>query len=84
MKGKSYFSYFLTLVEEANERIKKAVKSNDIKGCQIGQTMLEVAVKKVEKTSAALEKVRNEQKLVEKNKRTMLDYLASEVKKIKK
>lgn len=63
-----------SLIEEANERIKSALKNKDIQSAQIGQTMLEAAIAKQGEKSNELETIRKEQKEVEKTKRTMLDY----------
>ena len=68
---------YKSLVDEANERIKNALKNQDFKGVKIGQTMLEAACKKVNEGTSHLNKIRTEQKEIEKTKRTMLDFFCS-------
>jgi len=68
---------YKSLVDEANERIKNALKNQDFKGVKIGQTMLEAACKKVNEGTSHLNKFRTEQKEIEKTKRTMLDFFCS-------
>ena len=72
---------YKTLVDEANERIK----NQDLKGVKIGQTMLEAACKKVPEGTSHLNQIKNEQKEIEKTRRTMLDFFYySQSKKQKK
>lgn len=75
---KKEISLYEGMVDEANVRIKNSIKIKDMKGVQIGQTMLEAGCQKVTELRESLEQIRNEQKEVEKTKRTMLDYFCSD------
>lgn len=84
--AKADFDTYSLLLKEANERIKTAVKKSDMDGVKIGQAMLEAAQKKTVKARNTLELIRDEQKQIERNKRTMLDYFSkgSDTKRAKK
>lgn len=59
---------YKTLVDEVNERIKNSLKINDLIGVKIEQPMLEAPWKKVNKRTADLKQVRNEQKEIKETK----------------
>ena len=60
------------LLKEVSSKLNKAVEKDDLKGAGVAQMMIATATSKIEKLSREVDKTRESQKQVEKEKRKLL------------
>ena len=61
------------LLKERSSKLNKAVEKGDLKGSCVAQMMITTATSKIEKIRREVDKVRESQKQVEKEKRKLLE-----------
>ena len=61
------------MLKDRSSKLKKAVEKVDLKGAGVAQMMIAIATSKIEKLRREVDKVRESQKQVEKEKRKLLE-----------